>query len=188
MLQQEDQSLRLFLGIPIEGKIMEEVSQYREKVGEWEGLRWIAHENWHITVYFFGGMVKERLENLEALLELALGEQESFCLNFDGFSWGPGPRSPRMLWARFQKNEEFKSLVQRIHRLYLQVHPQQQMRKSPLPHITLARLKNFNQHEKIDLHATIEDKKFKVEELRLWKSILHPQGAEYKVIRRFLLS
>ena len=184
----EKGELRLFLGIPIPTQMAESIESFQISQPTQEGIKWVPKANWHITVYFFGGVAEEMLENLQSLLELAISEQSAFELDFDAYSWGPSSSSKRMIWARFIKTESFKLLVQRIHQLYVQIDPHKQMRKSPLPHITLARLKNLQFHNEIDLSHQIIDKKLSVDQLVLWKSELLPKGAEYKLIRRFWLS
>lgn len=180
--------LRLFLGIPIPGNFNAAFNEFIFPNRDIAGIRWTPETNWHITVYFFGGVEREMLANLEALLELGLKEARSYDLVFEKYDLGPSAKSPRMIWARFQKQEAFRAMVNRIHELYLQINPAQQMRKSPLPHVTLARIKDGGALQNIDWKVDFAEKNLSVKQLNLWESILGPSGAEYKLIRQFQLS
>lgn len=180
--------LRLFLGIPIPEEFNRGFDHFEQRNQILPDVRWVPRANRHITVYFFGGVKQEMLSNLEAMLEIALRGSNAYELVFEKYSYGPSPQSPRMLWGRFHKTEAFRLMVGRIHELFLQINPNQQIRKSPLPHVTLARLRAEGSLKDIHWEDVFLEKKLSVKELYLWESTLSPSGAEYKLIRQFQLS
>lgn len=152
------------------------------------GLRWTPQENLHITVYFFAEVSEELQPNLESLLQLALNTVPVFELAFDRYELAPpGQKAPRMIWARFQKQPEFLRLHQNIHSLYSQIHPKQQIRKRPIPHVTLARLKGKSQNGTWKLEGYPQEKTLRVEKLILWESQLKPEGAAYANLKEYPL-
>ncbi|MDX2247873.1 MAG: RNA 2',3'-cyclic phosphodiesterase [Bacteroidia bacterium] len=178
---------RLFLGIALSGEVLSNLVKWRNTNPILSGIRWIPPQNLHITVYFFGNVPEERMENLISLIAIGLKNIPCFDLEFDRYVYAPHPREARMIWARYKKMQVFRDLATRIHELYLQISPQQQ-RKSPIPHITLARLQDFSDPAKIDLKSSLSPRILSVKELILWESSLRPEGSVYEVISRFPLS
>lgn len=179
---------RLFLGIPIPPEIVQTLYDFQETMPFQSGISWVKPRNFHITVYFFGAVPTERLDNLQAMLEIGLKRFRPFDLSFDRYVLAPKPSEARMIWARYRKAGAFRAMVQFIHQLYEQIEPSVQARKSPIPHLTLARIK---QKDKIP-HGTWWDgptppKVLPVNELVLWESKLLPEGPEYSVLRRYKL-
>lgn len=174
---------RLFLGIPLDPATQRVLTQAHHIQAP--GLRWIAPENLHITLYFFGVVPIEMSDNLHALLDLALAEIEGFRLTFDRYVRAPKPCSPRMIWARYHKHEAFRDLVQQLHALYQQIDPSIQMRKSPIPHVTLARLRDWD-GSGWPLRMPVPPA-LPVKNVVLWQSTLTPQGAKYEVRGRWKL-
>ncbi|MCI4669012.1 MAG: RNA 2',3'-cyclic phosphodiesterase [Bacteroidia bacterium] len=177
----------MFLGTSLPAELHNEFNEFIRANGDLQAVKWIPEVNWHITVYFFGGITMEMLENLQSLLELGLKDVKGFELELEKIAFGPSTKSPRMLWARFRKTDEFRMLVNKIHELFLQINPEQQMRKSPLPHVTLARIKNPSNPGKINWPSNNDPKKISITELSLWRSILNSETPEYKLIRQFQL-
>ena len=151
------------------------------------GVRWIPEKNLHITIFFFGNVAEEMVDNLISLIQIGLKNRNPFELEFDRYTLAPRPDNPRMIWARYKKEPAFKQLVESMQRLYEQISPKQQNRKSPIPHVTLARMRDFAPGKKLDFKRHLPPKYIKVEEIILWESELTPQGAVYKVVERFSL-
>lgn len=179
-------ALRLFLGIPLPTSLTQALGTWQAQQPTASTLRWVAPELWHITIYFFGQVPEERKENLIALLEVGLKQTPTFTLDFDRLVLAPKPHEPRMIWARYQKHEAFRQLVVRLHRLYQQIDPHIQMRKSPIPHITLARLKTPDAAQEVSLDLP-QDLAMEVNHCVLWNSTLTPSGPIYTEIASFSL-
>jgi len=175
---------RLFLGIPLDQATQQVLTQAHRIQAP--GLRWVPPENLHITLYFFGAVPIEMSDNLHALLDLALAEVEGFRLTFDRYVLAPKPRNPRMIWARYHKHEAFRAWVQQLHTLYQQIDPSIQMRKSPIPHVTLARLRDWDGSGwPLEIPPAPS---LPVSNAVLWQSTLTPDGAQYEVRRRWKLN
>ncbi len=176
---------RLFLGIPAPAGIFTPLRALQEKLADAPGIRWIADENLHITVFFFGNVAEELIPNLIEMIRIALRGFEPFELIFDQFCLAPKGRDPRMIWARYHKAEAFRLLVRRITDLYEQIQPELQVRRSPVPHVTVARLGgDVGPHYNVPLQANAS---FRADTLVLWSSDLQPGGAVYEVVARFEL-
>ncbi|MEO0580871.1 MAG: RNA 2',3'-cyclic phosphodiesterase [Bacteroidota bacterium] len=181
--------MRLFLGIPLSGEThhsLEEVYKHYASEFDWN---WTAPELYHITLYFFGEVPEERLPNMIALLQLALKDGILPPFVFDRYTYAPSKREARMLWARYQKDEAFKLLVQKIHALYQQIDPKIQIRKSPIPHVTLARFREKESLTRFPIQKLPPPPNIlPVNQIILWNSVLMPSGPKYEEIVNFPLS
>lgn len=178
---------RLFLGIPLPKESLQCIATFREAMPAHPYIRWVEERHLHITVFFMGKVPAEMLDNLQALIALGLKGFAPFEIDYEAFVLAPKPKEPRMYWLKLRKNFFFIELVNRIHRLYTQIDPDLQMRKRPTPHITLARLKNFDPSMTIPLGFPIPAKPLKVDKLILWESTLRPEGVQYELLREYLL-
>ena len=175
---------RLFLGIPIPEEERHAIQTFANYHRHLKGIRWIPKQNLHITTYFLGDVPVEQLGNLMELLTVGLKSCHAFELEFQAYCFAPRLQSPRMIWAKYKKHPDFRALTLRINNLYGQIRSVQQNRKSPIPHITIARLKNFEDFKGIDFNFHYPRKSLLFQEVVLWESILKPDGAKYEEMGR----
>lgn len=187
MTSKSADDLRLFLGIAAPEKIKSPIADLKAQNDRLQGVRWVPPENLHVTAYFFGNVKEEMLPNLVAMIREGVRDIGSFTLTFRDFYLAPKASQPRMIWTRYHKAEAFRHLVQRITFLYEQIDPHLQTRKSPVPHITIARLKNWRERHYVELGVEVNNPDFTVDELVLWRSKLTPKGAVYSEMARFRL-
>lgn len=179
--------MRLFLGIPIAHENRTIFSQMSERQPLLAGAKWVAWENFHLTIYFFGNTPPEQLGNLISLIQVGLSEFNSFSLEFEEYVYAPKGKTPRMIWAQYKKNETFRKLVGRMHELFSQIQSGNQVRKNPIPHVTLARLREMEEFPNLNVFPRIKQD-FPVKNLCLWESQLHDSGPVYTQLETFQLS
>lgn len=188
MEAQITQEKRLFIGIPLSDETLRVLQVFQEKQEGGKALRWTPVENLHLTVYFFGNVTVARLPNLLEMLRVALDNFTPFELVFDRYSLAPDKQTPRMIWARYNRSNTFRLLVQRIEGLYQQVEKRQEYRKSPIPHVTLARVKGAGAFESgTQLQVAPQAPNLFIDRLILWESILSQAGAEYRPLHEYVL-
>lgn len=179
---------RLFIGIPVHQHLQEDLQAFAQKQVSTPDIRWTLVNKLHITLYFFAEVPEEMLPNLVSLLQLAIQEAAPFSLEFDKFVLAPpGQKLPRMIWARYKKEAAFVALHHRIHQAFEKIQEPRQIRKSPIPHITLARLRGEAQQNTWQLQAYPRERFLQVKELVLWQSLLTPTGSIYKELKVFQL-
>lgn len=179
--------MRLFLGAALPVAWQQTLNDWVSAQPRLPGLRWVPAENWHLTVYFFGGIPPEMLENLKGLLTLGLQGSVSFDLPFDGFALAPQPSRARMIWARFQRHPAFQALVDQIHPLFLQIQPNHQMRHKPIPHVTLARLRDPAAIEGLGWPSPPAESDFPLQKLTLYQSVLVEGNRCYEPLHQWTL-
>lgn len=178
---------RLFMGIPIPEEVKAQIASFRSKQADDPAIRWTRPEKLHFTAYFFAEVAEEMLENLKALLSLALKNQMCFALDFERYMLAPSAKEARMIWARYHKAEEFLQIHQSIHELYQQIQPNLQRRRSPIPHITLSRLKEGASKQEKDYLWQPVLSRIEVRELILWETIQSPAGSIYQIRETYSL-
>lgn len=185
----DSENLRLFVGIPVSGEVLQQFRAGNSEIGVVQGMKYVPEENWHLTLFFFGKVPAEMLDNLISLIYLAVKGQRPFTLTFDRWVWAPKKSAPRMLWGRFRKHPDFRALSNRLLHAYLQIAPDHQHRYDPLPHVTLARIRREEGQKLPALPRLPEDAlTLHVEKLILWKSILSPDGSTYTPVETFQLA
>jgi RNA 2',3'-cyclic 3'-phosphodiesterase len=163
--------MRLFVGIPLEAKVVEELSAISMRLqSKADGLRWSALESWHITLQFLGNTTEyecivtqlRQLREPQVPITLeGLGSFDRAGIFFAGVSLTPG------LCGFIPETRPYH------------------------PHITLARTKAKNpkaMHElKAKLHREPKFSPFIAREFVLYESLTKPGGSEYQIRERFSL-
>lgn len=171
---------KLFIGFPIPPRLTQELKAFQATQNLEADIRWTPEQNLHITLYFMAIVPEDMIANLHGLLYLFSKETSPFELKFEHYTLAPPGKPARMIWARYKKNEIFTQLHHRIHHLFQQIQVNLQLRKSPIPHITLARIKEVQESMSLrpgsdPVYGTIQVKK-----MVLWESIAEPGGVRYK--------
>ena len=75
--------MRSFIGIPLSVAVIRELQQavkHMPSVAEYGRLRWIAPENYHVTLHFLGKITAIQFQSLREKLTQELKEQPCFQL------------------------------------------------------------------------------------------------------------
>jgi len=175
---------RLFLAIPLPNIWLDQLGGLVEQFNI-KGVRWTNKENLHITVLFLGDIREEEvaflLEGLEIIRTIL-----AFKLEFNDLIFAPpGQKPPRMIWAKIKPSQKLTELGQMTYEIskdFCQVRPPHKQ----TPHITLARLKDYANFEKIRL-PQLNLGFFDVKKVKLIESVLTPQGPIYQEMKRWTL-
>ena len=145
------------------------------------GAKWVSPEQLHLTVRFIGEIDGVLFLDIKKILEeISL---ESFDLQLKGVGYFPPRGVPRVLWIGLEKNEPLQLLRKKIDSTLLRLRIEPEGRKFA-PHITLARLKNSPVHKITNFlsgNGLFSQEPFRVEDFKLYSSILSPKGAYHKI-------
>lgn len=170
---------RLFLAIPLPESYLDAFSSLAEQYNI-RGVGWTARENLHITLYFLGDIDEEEMAKMVKLLN-GLKEIKSFDLDFRELAFAPPARPPRMIWAEFSHSQNFDRLVTETYRAckdFISAPPA----RSQIPHITLARFKDWADFREIQL-PQLALEPIQVKKVKLMSSDLTPQGPIYREVQ-----
>lgn len=187
-------SKRLFLALPINDHFEKLIKKFITQQ-DIPKVKWIAPENWHITVLFLGDFPAQHIPVLITSLNEFFNKQHFFSLDFDHFIYKPKQAKPTMIWARFHLNSYFDllclTLVNHIEKLYfdLSVPFSMSLHSENIPHITLSRLKNpLLRYPDLNLKDIDQEHPLlRCDFCILFQSILTPDGAKYTKLAEFKL-
>jgi RNA 2',3'-cyclic 3'-phosphodiesterase len=179
--------MRTFIAIDLDESIKKELDALINELRTLPtNIRWTHSKGMHLTLKFLGETKEVQRPAVMELLENITAFSESFILNFRGTGWfPPGNRSPRIIWAGCQENENILSLQQTIENNLEKLRFQREKRTYH-PHLTLGRVRSSkNIHKIVDELIRQKDKDFgsmKVTKITFFQSKLKPTGAEYQVL------
>ena len=192
--------MRLFAAFAIPEDIREEIAAWwtaaRVHLESW-GWRSIPPENWHITLAFYGDVPGAGLNALAEALETEAQLAAPFALTTRGLGVFPTATRPRVFWLGIEEQREPKRLA-RFARACMRALEaagkkggKRREQKQPfVGHLTLARLSGepfpmeMSVLEDLPAPPTLA---WTADELLLYASRLHPEGARYRVLERFPL-
>jgi RNA 2',3'-cyclic 3'-phosphodiesterase len=165
------------------------VQDYLRKSGA--DVRWVAVDNIHLTLKFFGDIEENRVETLIATASRITRITPAFTLGVQGVGAFPGPRSPRVIWLGLTGQTDILGrLVQELEMAFAPLGFPPEKRKFA-PHLTLGRVRSSQGREALSRFlqsVPLPDfTEFQVGNLVLYRSTLRPQGALYTPLNQIAL-
>ena len=195
---------RVFIAINFPKDVKEELGNIRD---EFPSLpcRWTRKENLHLTLLFLGYLNDEEVLETCKIVK-AVGERHSpFVFELNNISYGPptnplkkqsfhgAGKLPRMVWASGQPTKELTKLNQDLENsLFEKISKDSEQGRSFAPHVTLARIKQWQLRE-MELEEIPEINKeislrIPVESIEVMESELKREGPEYSILETCPLS
>jgi len=102
--------MRVFVAVDIDDSIRGRIARFLDGVREFApDARWVRPESLHVTLKFIGEKSEDDLENIkQALTTIAA---DTFEMNFRGYGFFPGARSPRVFWVGIEGGSKLTSLA-----------------------------------------------------------------------------
>ncbi len=155
------------------------------------GLKWVAPENYHLTLKFLGEVAEPRVEVIKAVLDEVAGRYQKFNLIARGTgSFPPGQSRMRVVWVGLEAGKELFSLQSELEEALSREGFEREERAFS-PHLTIGRVREPQKQDRLkaelDRLSQQEFGTMEVKEVELFQSILHPEGPEYRVISRHYL-
>ena len=155
-----------------------------------EKIRWVALENLHITMKFFGETEESVIPGINEALRMA-GENNSvfgFYLRDTGI-FGSSYK-PKVIWVKTSKDEKLINLASSVFE-ELEAKGWERDKRNFVSHLTIARMNELRDRQLfqsiIGDFVEIELQSVIVEEFHLFESILTREGPHYKIIETFKL-
>lgn len=175
---------RLFVSIPTNDFLKNALEGYK-KLYLVKNFRWLPRENFHITVCFLGEVDETEIPTVIEKIKKISESTPVFTLEFSGIVFGPPGKSKRMVWGLFSPSSVFAEIVDKISTIWGGEEPEE---RKPIPHVTMARIKDSKSMRGIDLkQLQLENKILEVKKLQLQESTLSSEGASYQVREEFQL-
>lgn len=179
-------TLRLFTGIRIPTSLHDRLEAMQSGV---PGAKWVAPENFHITLNFIGDVEENRLEDLHDILAEIGGTPFPVTLSGTGSF---GSKAPKVLWAGLEPSPDLEALQKKIvRRLDRGGFPIDARKYSP--HVTLAYMRGDQRPNGERLRSWLEATApflaapFEVSEFSLIESRLGRGGSHYTDLASYAL-
>jgi RNA 2',3'-cyclic 3'-phosphodiesterase len=154
-------------------------------------VSWVKPENFHLTLKFLGDVEEGRLGEVERMCAEAASAARRFDLKLGGVGLLPHRRQPRVVYVEVggqvrELGELHRAVEEKLDALGFEKEA-----RAFRPHITLGRVKSPRRVR--ELVALCESKRFAtgefpVGEIALMRSELHPTGARYTPLSKWLLA
>ncbi len=184
----ENRLIRSFVAIDIPMDIKTEIYKIiSSRAKKQKFIRSTAVDNYHITIKFLGNISLNQIENIKNILFKY--NKEQFILKIKKCNYF-NSKQPKVLWLSFENSD--KKLIPLVNKINTEIENMgfKSEQRRFIPHITIARLKlynqkDFNKVEKLISYINLDVekiKKFKTEGVKLYKSTLLPEGAKYTIL------
>lgn len=177
---------RLFYAIRVPESQWSALSRLQEQMREESPdlvrrARWVRPRRFHFTLRFLGRAPADSHLLLENALEEAVAGVEPFTIVLRGGGGFPPRRRPRVLWVGAEDEGRMAVIAARLERV-LKTRGFPPSRKRFQAHLTLARLRRPAAEVPPALRACGTLGTFTAGEVRLYRSVLRPEGAQYDLI------
>lgn len=176
--------MRLFVAVDVPDRIKEEIENavvdpLRDIV---EGAKWTRPEGRHLTLKFLGYVDDDRVDEVGSALE-TVAPTAAFDAAFEELGGFPNLRRPRVLWVGVgEGSDRFVDLAASVDRCLEPLGFAREERPFH-PHLTLARFPKPRVIAEFPKPA-VPYEPFRVDEVILFRSQLHPKGARYTPLAR----
>lgn len=180
-----DAVIRLFTGIALPEPLARRVDLLK---GGIPGARWIAPENYHVTLTFIGDVDEATAEEVDAALS-SLREQ-AFMLEISGTGSFSQGEDAKVLWLGVRPDPALLHLQQKSDRAVLSAGVKVDTRKY-IPHLTLARFRHAPDPQRLgdfmQAHNLFSLPPFPVRDFVLYESHIGKSGAAYTALKTYPL-
>lgn len=178
----QKEGIRTFLAVELDEALKQEALSAVETLRKANpDFRFIPHENWHLTLHFFGSLSPAGIEQVKEGLKRAVRNTAPFAITLNGFGVFPDKRFPRILWIGVEGDvDAFARLKTEIDTVIRAMGFQVEERKF-YPHLTIARAREERAQAEIAFgHISFAGRvQQRVDRLTLFRSDLPAQGPKY---------
>jgi 2'-5' RNA ligase len=177
---------RLFVAAPVSPSVSEALAAATRRLARFARsgqVRWTPPEQQHLTLRFLGDSDPSRVADLAGLLDRLAREVDVLRLHVQGLGAFPDADEPRVLWAGLRADAPRRSLSawqRHLERGVVDLGWPKEPR-AWRPHLTLGRIRGGGLkpgwHE-----ITVDETAWTIEEIRLMRSDLDPQGARHTTL------
>jgi 2'-5' RNA ligase len=183
--------LRTFIAIDINPSplLIQILNELQNKLSA-EPVKWVNPGNLHLTLKFLGDTLPSQVDEVGEELNQVSKLFSSFSFDLEGLGFFKNKGIPRVLYAAIKEGEVLQQLAVEIDSRLAIIGFEPETRPFN-PHLTLARIKSLK-NKKGFYGATEEYRETFIQtvtvgELLFYRSVLKPEGAEYRELEKFRL-
>lgn len=176
--------LRLFVAADLPDAIRASLGTLRTEI---PGVRWLPHDQYHLTLRFLGDTPEPKRMDVEQALSLLTGEPAELAL--EQLAVFPALRRPRVLVVRMSESGSLAAVQREIERSMVGLGYEPETRAFTA-HVTIARMKEPDPRR---LGAFLDQVEppvgvFRIDAFHLYESRLGRTGASYVRLHSFPLA
>lgn len=177
----------MFIAIPIsEVELLSLRCQQLMSLPQLQSIRWLAPDNWHLTLFFMGNAPIDILPSLSHELHQVAHRHSIFSLELNKLGAFTSNKRPQILWCGVSNLDALMALQRNVNEVV--VEHGFSMMSSFQPHITLAR---YSKSVVNVVDKVIDDGDGfgaqLVTHFSLYQSELTPQGSVYTILENYYL-
>ena len=180
-------TIRTFVALPVPDAVSEFLIQIQDRLrSSRTNIRWVPVTNIHLTLKFLGDIDLSRLPATRAQMDAVARSIAPFTLTAKGAGVFPNLRQARVLWVGLTGDIDQLGLLQNTLESEFVSLGFKRDRRPFRAHLTIGRTRQ-RPDPKV-LGALLEPLKdassepFRIDQIRLYQSVLKPSGAEYKLL------
>jgi RNA 2',3'-cyclic 3'-phosphodiesterase len=105
--------MRIFIALDIDDAVRQRLQRFLDGVrGFAPDARWVRPESLHVTLKFIGEKPEEEVEKIKSALSSIRGEPIE--LDFRGYGFFPGAKSPRVFWLGIASGPQLVHLAKAV--------------------------------------------------------------------------
>lgn len=174
--------IRLFVALPLPEEVRDRLSRI---AGGLPGARWIAPENYHVTLRFIGEVDDGTAADVDAALDRLAAQP--FALTLDGMGTFGRGHMAKTLWVAVQRAEPLQHLRDKVESALVRAGLPPDERKYTA-HVSLARLGSTPESrlaEFLAVNGAFRAGPISVDRFVLYESILGRDGGVYRELRSY---
>ena len=181
-----NRKLRAFIAVPLSEDVLEGLRISQEALRETGvAASFPRISSLHITLKFLGDITPDQVSGIREKLEDSISGFQEFDVEIKGLGAFPSTIRPKVAWAGLKSGGCLERLQEEVEASMRKLGFEPERRRFS-PHITLARIKSSRNLDMLE--AMLESMKdfdigrIPVRAVRLYQSILNPEGAVHKVL------
>ena len=181
--------LRTFISVPVPNSV-KNVKQMLTSTCEDEkvDIRWVKHNNLHITLHFLGYTPEKEIPQLKKMLSKIIKSQKAFDLTISKTGKFPDNDKPSVLYLGVEGNlKPLNELVNDIKKDISSIGYNKDL-KEFTPHVTVGKInypQKFNPDLSTFLNSSYDKIKFTVDKIQFVSSESLPEGVVYSILNTF---
>ncbi len=184
------ETARVFVAMELPDEVKAELAELATAIDALgvRGARTVRPHGIHLTLKFLGDVSLELIPEIQSAMDSAAASSEPFDLSLGDAGVFPSPNSARVLWVGVEGDMELLNRLQRSVERRLAELGFRPERRGFNPHITAGRIRDSvsrsDRRRVTDALFSHEYARpsFRVENISLIRSVLHPDGAIYESI------
>lgn len=182
--------MRIFVALELPDEFVAGLAQASKEMQRksLSGINWVKPENLHITLNFIGEMPEHQVPDFARDLAKLFAAESAKHLEAKGFEIFPA-NSPRLIWLKLAGSEmELSKLNRKVLKLAWTYGVDADPKALKL-HVTMGRFKlaQSPDFERFIMSYPVPQSELKLDTIRLYQSVLRPEGPIYKVVNEYNL-